>query len=75
MRSHSRIALVLSLGCGNTDAPAPKPAPAILEPREFSLSGGQVTITYACRGCDHVFRVRAHADDQLPKGLRLSDAE
>ena len=48
---------------------------AILEPKEFSLSGGQVTITYACRGCDHVFRVRAHADDQLPKGLRLSDAK
>ena len=46
---------------------------AVLEPRSFSVVGGQVTITYACRGCEHVFRVRAHADDQLPKGLRLSD--
>ena len=46
---------------------------AVLEPKSFSIEGGEVVITYACQGCDHVFRVRAHADDQLPKGLRLDD--
>lgn len=48
---------------------------AVLEPKHFSVSGGQVTISYSCRGCDHLFRVRAHADDQLPAGLRLGDAQ
>jgi hypothetical protein len=44
----------------------------LLTPVDFSIEGRSgVVIAYTCTGCKHTFRVRAHADDELPKGLRL----
>lgn len=43
-----------------------------LVPVDFSLEGrAGVVIVYQCQSCDHRFRVRAHPDDSLPKGLRV----
>jgi len=45
----------------------------LLAPVDFSIEGrAGVVIVYECTGCQHTFRVRAHADDELPKGLRLN---
>lgn len=44
-----------------------------LEPIEFALEGGVVWIRYACFGCTHQFRVRAHAEDALPSSLSIAD--
>ena len=46
----------------------------LLKPSEFFLEGrAGVVIAYRCEGCQHTFRVRAHPDDQLPKGLSVGD--
>jgi len=44
----------------------------LLVPVKFSIEGrAGVVIEYSCDACSHSFRVRAHPDDNLPKGLRL----
>ena len=45
----------------------------LLAPIDFAVEGRGIVIAYRCQRCEHEFRVRAHADDQLPKGLRLDD--
>ena len=43
-----------------------------LVPEDFAIEGrAGVIIHYRCERCDYRFRVRAHPDDELPKGLRL----
>ena len=45
----------------------------LLVPVDFVIQGrAGVIISYACKGCKHTFRVRAHPGDELPKGLRLN---
>jgi transcription elongation factor Elf1 len=45
-----------------------------LSPISFGIEGrAGVVITYGCGRCRHQFRVRAHPDDRLPKGLSLDD--
>ena len=44
----------------------------VMVPVEFSVEGrAGVIISYRCQACGYRFRVRAHDDDVLPKGLRL----
>lgn len=46
----------------------------LLVPVDFKLEGrAGVVISYTCARCRHNFRVRAHPDDTLPRGLRLGD--
>jgi len=46
----------------------------LLIPVDFSVEGrAGVVIGYRCRDCQYPFRVRAHPDDKLPKGLRLEN--
>ena len=44
-----------------------------LNPTAFNLEGGIVWIAYACSRCEHTFRVRAHAEDDLPTSLSVAD--
>ncbi|MEC8191326.1 MAG: RNHCP domain-containing protein [Myxococcota bacterium] len=46
----------------------------LLKPIDFQVEGrAGVVISYRCESCGHRFRVRAHPDDVLPKGLRLDE--
>jgi len=46
----------------------------ILDPVDLTLEGrAGVVITYKCRRCGVAHRNRAHPDDRLPQGLRLSE--
>ena len=45
----------------------------MLKPSAFSLEGDVVWIGYECTMCTHVFRVRAHPEDQLPHSLSVAD--
>ena len=45
----------------------------LLVPSEFNLEGRSgVVIAYVCQRCGHRYRVRAHPEDKLPKGLQVS---
>ena len=46
----------------------------VLVPVDFAIEGrAGVVIHYRCTQCAHSFRVRAHPDDDLPRGLRLTE--
>lgn len=46
---------------------------AMLIPVAFELLSGIVWIEYACTKCSHQYRVRAHAEDQIPTSLHIAD--
>ncbi len=44
-----------------------------LQPTRFELVGGTVWIEYTCTTCPHIYRVRAHPEDQIPHSLSVVD--
>ena len=45
----------------------------IMHPSRFEYNGDQIWIHYRCSKCTHVWRIRSHPDDQIPKSLSVAD--
>ena len=45
----------------------------IMQPQHFEYQSGTVWIHYSCSKCSHVWRVRAHPDDNIPPSLSVAD--